>query len=837
MTEDITSLQIRILYDSIDKAESRLKKLEETGTKAKKSVEGFGSKITSGLKGLYAFAAGATAITAAVGAMRAIIKTTAEFQQLNAQLTTATGSAENAAAAFVAIKDFATQTPYDLQQATGAFIALVNRGLTPSERALRSYGDTASSLGATLSDMVLAVSNATAGEYENLKRFGIRAAKDGENVKFTFRGVTESVKNDINSIEKYFIELGEKNFAGGMERQMQTLTGAMSNLDDAWDVLKATIGEAGLGDVVETGFRKATEALTELTSMIESGQIQAAIDSWGIAFGGYVDDTEAGLSYLNGLFVEHGKQGEDTGMTLSEGLLHGLQAAIIGYRAYVQTMGVILFGLVDSAVQVGKAIYETIAASFNALIGAAASAAAGIGNALNPFSNQTVAQSLAGGFVLAQKQIVGAADTSRKAWQDATAKIGINADVVSGDVAKYWQDAGKQIDAAAMGEAEADQKRKQYDADAEKRLKDRSDRLARFRVGTGGGSAPAAGSGGGGSGGKSAGDAEWESLKKSLEDQEDLIAQSYQRRFDLIEKNTQQGSAYQAELEISLTEKFAEEQQKRIDKMKEMPETMFQAYALEEKVIEDTYARRKEIILNATELTEKERLKLLNDAEIEYTSSIRKHETERNKVQFGMVADFFGNISQIAGAFGKKGAKIAKAAAIAQTTVKTYEAATSAYAALAGIPYIGPALGVAAAGAAIAAGLANVQKIKSQDDSGGYSGAYAQGGMIPSGKFGLVGEAGPELVRGPAMVTSAMSTADRFARGGGGGGGSNVEVNIVNMSGEPVKETRRQDGDKQIIDFIIGQAKNGIADDIKKGGTNVAKALEGTYNLGRGKRA
>lgn len=836
MTEDITSLQIRILYDSVEKAEARLKKLETTGGKATKTVEGFGSKISSSLKSLYAFAAGAAVVTGTIAAMRAIIKTTAEFQQLNAQLVTATGSAENAAAAFVAIKDFAATTPYDLQQATGAFIALVNRGLTPSERALRAYGDTASSLGATLSDMVLAVSNATAGEFENLKRFGIRAQKEGENISFTFRGVKTTVANNINDIEKYFIELGEKNFGGGMARQMDTLTGAFSNLGDSWDVLKATIGEDGLGDAVESSVRYVTELITELTAQLESGQIQAAIDGWGIAFEGYVDDVSAGVAFLNELFVDHGQQGEETGMTLAEGLIGGMKAVVSGYRAYVKTAATILWGLVDSAVQVGKAIYQTIAASFNALVGAAAKAGAAIGNALwAAVSGGDAEAALIDGFAGAAAEITGAAQTSRKAWEDSFAKIGINADTVAYNIKDAWADAGDEINRAAMLEAEADQKRAQYDKDAAARAKIREDRLAKYRVGDGGGTAgaPKGGKKGGGGG---ASDSEWKSLEEDLRKQETLISESYQRRFDLIERNTRDGSAYQAELEISLTEKFEEEQMKRLDKMKEMPEKMFEAFAEEERIIEESYAKRKEIILAATELTENERLKMLEEAELQYTASMRKHETERNEVALGLAADFMGNISQIAGAFGKKGAKIAKAAAIAETTVKTYQAATSAYAALAGIPYVGPALGAAAAGAAIAAGLANIQKIKSTDDSGGYSGAYAIGGLIPPGKVGLVGEAGPELVKGPAMVTSAQATWDRQG-GASTSGQGGVEVNIINMSGEPVTEKRRQEGDKQLIEFIIGQAREAVANDISKGGTRVAKALEGTYNMGRGKRA
>lgn len=835
MTEDITSLQIKILYDSVTEAERRLKVLEGTASKTERTIKGKEKAAASLMGTLTKLAAGYITLNGVVAGFRAIIRTTAEFQQLNAQLVTATGSAQRASVAFAAIKDFAAQTPYDLKQATESFIMLVNRGLDPSERALKSYGDTASSMGRSLSDLILAVSNATSGEFENLKSFGIRAQKVGENVEFTFRGVKTTVKNNIEEIERYFIELGEKNFGGGMARQMDTLTGAFSNLGDAWDVMLATIGEAGLGDLVENTVRQATAAISEFTAMLESGQVGAVFDSWGIAFEGYVQGVSEGFHYINTLLIEHGEQGQESGMTLSEGLIGGIKAVVTAYPAYVGSMATILWGIVDSAVEVGKAIYQTIAASFNALVNHAWNTGKAIGQALNPFSDKTVSGAVADSWKSAQGEISKAADTSRKAWEQSFAKIGINAQVVTGNIAQEWQTVGDRINRATMVEAEANQKRAEWDAKAAERAKDREDRLKQFAIKGGGGASGASTGGGKGGRGGGGGASEWETLERTLREQETMISESYARRLALIEANTRDGSAYQAELELSLTEKYQEEQQKRIDLLKREPETMFQAFEEENRIIEEAYARRKDIILEATELTETEKLRMLKEAEEQYTAQMRKHETERNKIQMGLAADFFGNIAAMAGAFGRKGSKIAKAAAIAQTTIKTYESATSAYAALAGIPYVGPALGAAAAGAAIAAGLANVAAIKAQDDSGGYAGAYATGGVIPAGKFGLVGEAGPEFVQGPAMVTSAASTADRLANPAGGG--ANVQVNIVNMSGEPVTEKRSKQGDKEMIEFIIGQAKTGVADDIKKGGTPVSRALEGTYNLGRGRRA
>ena len=66
--------------------------------------------------------------------------------------------------------------------------------------------------------------------------------------------------------------------------------------------------------------------------------------------------------------------------------------------------------------------------------------------------------------------------------------------------------------------------------------------------------------------------------------------------------------------------------------------------------------------------------------------------------------------SGLASIFGEN-TKAGKIAATAQATIDTYKAANSAYASMAGIPVVGPALGAAAAAMAVASGVMNVKKI------------------------------------------------------------------------------------------------------------------------------
>ena len=76
------------------------------------------------------------------------------------------------------------------------------------------------------------------------------------------------------------------------------------------------------------------------------------------------------------------------------------------------------------------------------------------------------------------------------------------------------------------------------------------------------------------------------------------------------------------------------------------------------------------------------------------------------KAALDIASSTFGSMASILGEESKAG----KAFATAQATIDTFKAANSAYASMAGIPIVGPALGAAAAVAAIVAGAANVKK-------------------------------------------------------------------------------------------------------------------------------
>lgn len=206
---------------------------------------------------------------AAVFAGREIIDTITKFERLEASLKTVTGSAEKAGQAFKAIDEFTAKTPFQLEEVTKAFVKLKALGLTPSERALKSYGNTAIAMGKSLDQMIEAVADATTGEFERLKEFGIKAKTQGDQVTFTFQGVSTTVGKNAAEIEGYLLSLGEVQFAGAIEAKAGTLVNAIAKMKDAFFKLVKAIGDAGVTECFIKVANGITWLIQKITASIE----------------------------------------------------------------------------------------------------------------------------------------------------------------------------------------------------------------------------------------------------------------------------------------------------------------------------------------------------------------------------------------------------------------------------------------------------------------------------------------------------------------------------------------------------------------------------------------
>lgn len=262
MSTDIAALEIRVSSLEARTAKGDLDKLTDSGRR----TEG----MVGTLKSAWGQMAGLLGGTAIALAARQFFQVNTEFQRLHAALVTVEGSNQAANRSFGMLLDFAKVTPYQLNEVTQAYINLRVRGLNATKDAMTAYGNMASSFGRSMTDLVQGIAQATVGEMETIKGFGVIAQQMGDKVAFTFKGQTEIVKRSTTAINDYFIRLSQANFAGGMERQAKTLGGALSNLQDQISATFYAIGNAGVSDALTNGIVGLTNALQAMTPTLST---------------------------------------------------------------------------------------------------------------------------------------------------------------------------------------------------------------------------------------------------------------------------------------------------------------------------------------------------------------------------------------------------------------------------------------------------------------------------------------------------------------------------------------------------------------------------------------
>jgi hypothetical protein len=250
----------------INKAAQSLDKFQKEAS----SIQGIAGSLSSGFSTLAKLAGGLFAGVSIAAFAGKLVSVQREFDVLNSSLITITGSSANAEKELAWIKEFAAETPFSLAEVTQAFIKMKSLGLDASKESLTSYGNTASAMGKSLNQMIEAVADASTGEFERLKEFGIKAKQNGDTVALTFQGVTTTIQNNAEAITKYLTDIGNKNFFGAMEERAKTLDGAISNLGDTWDELFRTINQNNTGGLIYDSVKLASGAISYLISVIRA---------------------------------------------------------------------------------------------------------------------------------------------------------------------------------------------------------------------------------------------------------------------------------------------------------------------------------------------------------------------------------------------------------------------------------------------------------------------------------------------------------------------------------------------------------------------------------------
>jgi hypothetical protein len=759
---DIYSLSIRADTSDIRRGRKDLDRFGNQAGKTKGSVASLGSSFT----GLRTAVAAVVTTLGAAGLAKSIFATVKSTQVLQASLKTVTGSVEAANTAWADLLEFAKTTPFTLDQSVQGFIRMKSLGLDPTEKALRSFGNTSAAMGKDLMQMIEAVADASTGEFERLKEFGIRASKQGDQITFTFQGVETTVRNSSTAISGYLEEIGNTTFAGAMADQMDTLAGKTSNLEDGVDQLFRAIGEAGATDAFEASIDAAAQTVETLTENVDilkasfAGLAGAAATLTAIA----VATRAATVAQIAFNIAARANPYVFLATVLgtAAAAIYSLNDSMDPAIERAQLLKTAIGDLTDNLDLLTRSELENRKASF----------------AQDMIESRTEAEKLAAKLETVQDIIKNSGQLTPQggAMQIATSEdinrarelkaqideLNLAADASSGSIEKVnalIESLGEKSETSSTELEKAAKAADNYasvisalnPAQAEfTRYADQLDMIDSFNISAG----------------------EKEALREES-------FRQHQERMNAIASEGNAGMTEQASINKEASGIAA-------------------SLMSEEASIRASYERRRDIVLDSTNITGKARNNLLVQLEKDKIDKIKEIQDQADADSKALLvrqqtqtlnhsASFFGNLAAIAQKGGEDQFQAYQNLASAQAAIS----AASAIASTLGDPTVPSFLRVPLAFSIGALAVAQVAQIQSQT----YSGARAMGGSVTGGNSYMVGENGPEVV---TMGGSGVVTPSSV----GGGGSTNIVINdqTTTSTGHDVQtqETTGPEGQRQM---------------------------------------
>ena len=294
-----------------------------------------------------------------------IIGITAKFEDLRTSLNTVTKSVTAGGEAFDFISKFATQTQFGIEELSKSFIQLKAAGIEPTEKLLKTFADTAAvttdQIG-SLEAITALLSRTTGGglgieELERLADRGIPVYRILQReIGLTRSAISEFGKTAEGAgiiVDNLLAGL-DKEFGGATEARLNNLSTIISNFK---------ISVANLANEFGSGLAPAIKEITiGMTTFIEQNKGLARIIGEGIGRALiFVKDAVAGLLEQFGLLKAGGL--EEFAATVTDSLATFLESFSLGIDSIVNT----LFGAINGLQRVISAISNIPGAGFDAI--------------------------------------------------------------------------------------------------------------------------------------------------------------------------------------------------------------------------------------------------------------------------------------------------------------------------------------------------------------------------------------------------------------------------------------------------------------------------------------
>lgn len=840
-----TNLQLK------DKNFSRnLKKIaDETKTQTDRLKNNFMS-VSTAIKGMVAAAGVGKLFSDIASSMK-------QAERSIGSLRAITSSADEAKKKFQELNDLSRELPQSFDEITAAALALGKNGLSTSAKNIEALAKISRGTNTSLESLAQALSNASMGQLKGLRQIGIIAKQEGDEISLTYQGTTEKIKANTKDLQAYIERLANTKFADTLKPEMEGITGAAKGLGDAWGDFTRELGESGIGDIIKDVMITATKALDGFTESIKTGFLGEVVQNIKSTWTG-IRDT------LKNLFEDLSKAAESTSELMDaffenagEGILakltHVIKLAALGFRklyGYIQgafgalnALGEHIGSTLQQAMSGGtertmrdadlKQAYKTMVDNRLASMESAEKAAILERLRISDKEWQALNDNAKTANDLRKlAQMIGVTeqslDAAKKKVDQNRVKVGDSGSSVLDDMAQAFTDANAKADEVIKKIAESDQKaraERQAAIEALKNKKDEPEETDGKPIGI------PTGAGGKGGAGAAQKDTWSDYYQKFLDGQAKALSAAEKIEYE-YRKNL-------AELEQKFRENSGVSQE-QYNNVKLGIEKNYQdaRKALEQEAFDflqnlrgdETYRIQEEYTAKLTQLEEYHAQKLISEQEyLEQEKALRdayyeqdaEFQKRKRQEKFDKQAEPYyqtaGALGQLAQAFSgltssmdeSSGAyralfAVQKGFAVASATMNAVVAWMNAFAN--GGPW--PA-NLAAYGQAIAMTTSILSELSSIK-------AYDKGGSIPAGSVGLVGEIGPELISGPATVTSRRDTAKML--------GGDITINLVEDASRAGQVSKEKTDEGEIINIVVANIRSG-------GG--VSDAIGTAYGLSR----
>lgn len=744
-------------------------------------------------------------------------------EKIIASFNAVTHDTEQARIAFEEFNGLSRNMTQSFDDITQSVLSLGKTGIKPTTDFIQALGSIADGTGKSLMTVTDAVSNAILGQTKGLRQLGITAVQEGDKLRVTFKGNTQIIENNAKSIKNYIQDIAKSDFAGITETQMNGLTGAFKNLGDAWADFLFSFGDSGLGEVIKQGVWIAVEALDGLSSFINNNDWFAAITS---DLASVMSDFRKDIKFVVSYFTEaDDKIDEDSNSTWNS-IKEYAGIYFSNFFSLVKIGATTFIAALDS---LGTASYEffklfvTLASNSVSSISKMFS---GLGNAVSGFISDILSGNFSGiGDRIGKSVSAGFSEGLKNLTK------GVNFKAIADEITRPFEAVSELTKDLAAQSVANDKKRAEEKA---KRDKARAEWNAAEDSITS--SAAPNKKGGKAVSGKSVVEKDtWSHYYENLINTANKSASELEQlEYEHLSKLAEFNKIYNENRNVSEAEKNnalliinEDYHNKRIaleNKAKEFLASLNpineELYKLEAENTEKL-ALLEEYHKDAL-ISEEEYLAALADIRNRYDESKKKASEKRANEEIAKMQEPYAKMGEITTSLGdafsdlsanmdkSSGAykalfAVQKSFSVASATMDAMQLWIKAMNDPTAITWPQKLANYASAVAATMGIISRLTSVTMHDT----------GGHISAGEFGIVGEYGPELIRGPANITSRKDTANIR---------DSVVVNLYENPDRAGEVESIDDNESRIINIFVS--------DIRRGG-EMSNVIQNTYNLKR----